>query len=427
MKFIKSFLLILLLLLFGFQAFQLIFKVIPQKRLNNVADTAKCIKLSENSYKSGEFQTIFNQYTEERMGFRPSLIRLRNQVDYSVFNYSDVPLVVIGKNRRLFGENYIRNSRGVVFNGENRIQLEIKRLKVIQDDLKKHNVDFFLIFAPGAATYYSELIPDRYKQRPSTNYHSYLNAISGSGLNFIDMNGWFLKMKGKTRYPLFPLNGAHWSTYGIYLAADSMFRYIRKLTNIDLPEFWYDKIVLSDKMKLQDDDIERMMNLWKPLKHDPMPYVHFRINSDGKKRPKVIAIGDSYWIGFSEYEIPQNVFSSDQYWNYFNEVIINNAQKGFVANLDLKKELYSQDIVIMIVTESNYPVFPFGFIEAYFEKCLPESPENQQIELEQSIEKIKNDKDWYAYVVKKAKEQGLTIDEALRRDAQYILSLNKKK
>ena len=427
MKVIKYLLFFLVFALFGVQIVQKVFHVFPQASLIGVADSTKWPVLTHGSYYYRGFQPVFEKYVEEKMGFRSALIKLRNQFDYSVFNYTEAPGVVIGKNRMLFIESYIQNCRGSVFKGKEQIRNDVRRLKMIQDELKKHNVDFLLVFAPGKATFYSEYIPDRYKQRPVNNYQYYVKTIAGSGINFIDMNAWFCKLKGKTKYPLYPLNGTHWTCYGIGLAADSMFRYIEKLRNIDLPDFSWDQITMSDSMRYADNDVGELMNLWWPVKHFPMPYPHFIYKQEGKTRPKVISIGDSYWWGFTYTGITAKVFAKDHYWFYFRDIMENERKTGLVANVNLREQLFSQDLVILMVTEATFQLFPYGFITGFFENCMPVSPEVLQIKLAQYIVKIKNDPSWYQLVVEKARMNGHSIDEQLKMDAQYMIDQEEKK
>jgi len=427
MKGIKYLLLLFVLCLVGLHLAQRSLIIFKQSPLIGVADTTKRPVLSWNTYFNQEFQPVLQKFLEEKMGFRPMLIKLRNQFDYSVFNYTQAPGVVIGKNGMLFIESYIQNRKGSVFKGKAQIRNEVRRLKLIQDELKKHNVDFILIFAPGKATFYSELIPDHYKQRPVTNYQTYINDLTGSGINFIDMNAWFLKLKGKTNYPLYPLNGTHWSTYGIGLAADSMFRYIEKLRNIELPGFSWDQVTVSDSMRYADNDVGELLNLWHPLKPIPMPYPHFIYKQEGKTRPNVVAIGDSYWWGFTGTGVTANVFAKDRYWFYFRDMKENEQPAGLVADANLKEQLFSQDLVILMVTEATYMLFPYGFIESFYEKCMPASAEVLQIKLEQYIVKIKNDPAWYQSIMEKARTSGHSIEEQLKMDAQFMVDQEEKK
>jgi len=427
MKGIKYFLLIFIFALFGLQIVQRSFSLFKQSTLIGVPDSTKCPALSKRSYYYRGFQPVFEKFVEEKMGFRPTLIKLRNQFDYSVFRYTDAPGVVIGKKEMLFIESNIQNRRGLVFKGENLIKDEVRRLKMIQDELKKHNVGFLLIFAPGKATYYSELIPDRYKQRPVTNYQCYIKNLSGSGINFIDMNAWFLRLKEKTKYPLYPLNGTHWTTYGIGLAADTMFRFIENLRNIDLTEMRFDNVTVSDSMRYVDNDIGELLNLWRPLKHLPMPYVHFTYGTKGKTRPKVISIGDSYWWGFTYTGITENVFEKDNYWFYFRDRMENEHKKGLVADVNLKDQLFSQDMVILMVTEATYQLFPYGFIESFFRNCMPVNAEVRQMKIEGYIIKIRNDPAWYQSVLEKAGKNGKSIEEQVKLDAEYMVDQEEKK
>ena len=427
MKVIKYLLLFSVFILLGFHAVQRAFKIYPQPPLIGVADTTKRPAFTLNSYYYRGFQPGYEKYTEEKMGFRTTLIKLRNQLDYSVFNYTEAPGVVIGKNGELYIESYIQNYTGAVYKGEDLTRKDVRRLKMIQDELKKHNVDFLLVFAPGKASFYPEDIPDHYRKRPVSNYKSYIRALQGSEINFIDMNAWFLRMKGKTKYPLYPLNGTHWSCYGIGLAADSLFRYIEKLRHIDLPDFSWDQVTVSDSMRYADNDVGELMNLWKPIKPIPMPYPHFVYKHDGKTRPRVISIGDSYWWGFTYTGISANVFAKDNYWFYFRDIMDNEKKTGLVANMDLKEQLFSQDMVILMVTEATFQLFPYGFTDAFFENCMPASAEVLEAKLTHYIEKIKNDPAWYKSVEEKAKTNGNTIEVQLKLDARYMIDQEKKK
>lgn len=427
MKVIKYLLFIFVFVLFGLHIVQQTFHVFHQVSLTGGGDTTKRPVFRWDYYYYRGFQPVFQKYAEEKMGFRSTFVKLRNQLDYSVFKYTEAPGVVIGKNGMLFIESYIQNCRGSVFKGEGQIKHEVSQLRMIQDELKRHKVDFLLIFAPGKATFYSEMIPDHYKQRPVTNYQCYIKALAGSGINFIDMNAWFHKLKGKTKYPLYPLNGTHWSCYGIGLAADSMFRYTEKLRNIDLPDFSWDQVTISDSMRYADNDVGVLMNLWWPLKNIPMPYPHFIYKQEGKTRPKVISVGDSYWWGFTYTGITANVFVKDHYWFYFRDIMENEQKTGLVDNVDLKEQLFSQEMVILMVTEATYQLFPYGFCEKFYEKCMPASLELLQRKLEKYIFKIRSNPAWYQSVAEKARVNGRNIDEQVKMDAQFMIELEKKK
>lgn len=249
----------------------------------------------------------------------------------------------------------------------------------------------------------------------------YVRAFEGSGVNFIDMNKWFLAMKGKSKYPLFPPNSTHWSSYGIALAADSLVHYIEKIRKIDLPHISWEKITLSHSMRYVENELGDLLNLWWPLPTPPTYYPDFIFDMNEKTRPKVITIGDSYWWGFSENQIPQHEFTNDNFWLYFETIRVNKINSGMVKDVDLKEQLFNQDVIILFATESNYQVFPFGFLEQFYRKCLPSSPESRQVKLERYIDDIRNNRDWFKSIVEKAIHNGCSVNEQLRLDAQFMV------
>ncbi len=50
-----------------------------------------------DSWMSGEFQEKYNKYLEENIGFRNFLVRLINQIDFSLFRTTHAEGVIVGK------------------------------------------------------------------------------------------------------------------------------------------------------------------------------------------------------------------------------------------------------------------------------------------------------------------------------------------
>ncbi|MCK9219241.1 MAG: hypothetical protein PHF97_06850 [Bacteroidales bacterium] len=403
------------------------FIFIPPTELKGVADTIPVPGIPWKTWNSEEVRSKYTKTVGDNIGFRSYFIKLKNQVDFSLFTMSYAPDVVIGKNDNLFLEPYINNYIGRTFKGPEKIDYEISHLEKIQSILKQKNIDFLLIFAPGKATVYSEDIPNHYKKRSISNYDYYIKRIDRSHLNFIDMNAWFKKIRNNTPYPLYPRSGVHWTSYGVGLAADSMFRYIEKLCNIDLPEFGWKSVVVSDSLRYSDNDACELMNLFYPPHYDPMPYPKFYYSTTGKTRPNVMTIGDSYWWGFAATGITENVFSKDNFW-FYNKVIFENGKKvNRVRDVSLKGEIDKQNLVIMMVTEATYELFPYGFIEDFFTRYLSYQEADNQILLELKIEEIKKSPDWYQSIVQKAKNNHVSVEDQLKQDAQYMIDLKNSK
>ena len=103
-------------------------------------------------------------------------------------------------------------------------------------------------------------------------------------------------MKGKSKYPLFPKCGIHWSKYGEYLAADSLIKFIRQyqLANVGGVEF--EKVEMSATNNDGDYDIGEGMNLLFSLDTYPMAYPVYQFDSlNCEKNDRVLVISDSYY------------------------------------------------------------------------------------------------------------------------------------
>ncbi|MBM3185680.1 MAG: hypothetical protein FJZ67_05210, partial [Bacteroidetes bacterium] len=180
-------------------------------------------ELNRDSLQNCAFQEKFEKYYNEKFGFRPSFIRLNNQLKYWMFNKVQANGVVIGKNGFLYEYNYIKSYYGLDYIGLDSIEKNVERLRYIQFKLKEMNKTLVIVIAPGKGSYFPEYFPDSCKRKKGpTNYKDYVETMKKNQVNFVDIKSWFLKMKSKTKYPLFPQSGIHWSKYGEILAMDSL-------------------------------------------------------------------------------------------------------------------------------------------------------------------------------------------------------------
>ena len=426
MKTTRHILLIFIIMNMFLPAIQNFFLHIKIRPLTGVTDTLSNPEFSIAKFVDRSYQERKNAFIEEKTGFRPLLIRLNNQLDYSLFNYTRSGGVVIGKDGCLFLGSYINNYCGIEFQGTRKIDYEVKQLVIIAQELKKKNVDLLLILAPGKASFDRELIPDRYRKKQVTNYQYYSQKLATSGLNFIDMNVWFRQMKQHSPYPLFPQKGVHWSSYGVALAADSMVRYIERLRNIDMPEIFYDKVIVSDTMKFSDNDALDLMNLLCKTGNSPMPYPQFRYQTENKYKPDVVVIADSYWWGFITSGISRNIFGNARYWFYGKDIYEDEKKTGTVADIDIHKELGKQEVVIMLVTEATWMLFPFGFTDAFLKDFMAVTNAGKEMQIEIMMDKISRDRQWYRSIVEKAARNHISAKEQLRGDALYMINVANK-
>lgn len=373
------------------------------------------------SWLDGSFQPQFNNYLEQHIGFRSSLVRLDNQIDFSLYRKANAEGVVIGKEDFLFEYDYIRAFTGNDFVGEQYISEKMNRLKFLQKYLKNSlDIDLILVFEPGKASFYPEYIPDRYlsKEDPKTNYTAYLQTAQNLSLDYIDLNSYFQKLKDTSLYPLFPKYGTHWSIYGMSFAADTLLKAIEKIRNVDLRKVTFDSVFVSQQPLKTDDDVEKPMNLLFSLPPVEMAYPVFEFEMDSvANKPMVLAVADSYYWNIFNTRIPENVFANEAFW-YFNAKVYPEfyAQALYVRDLNLQQEIEKQDIIFLMVTERFLYKIDWGFVDDVYKLYTP--PE-LQLPVYDELTRILKDEVWFAGMIQTAKERKQDLDSTLWTEARY--------
>lgn len=343
------------------------FRFLEEKPLNGSYELSSKPALNKENWFTGKYQEGQDQYIREHTGFRPGWVRLYNQWNYSLFNKASAFGVVIGKENYLYEENYIKAYYGMDFLGEQKIEKITHQWKAIQDTLKRKGIDLVVIFAPGKGSFYPEYIPDRYRKvkKGKTNYEVFKEQFKKQTVSYVDMHSWFESMKKTSKYPLFPKTGIHWSIYGQYLAADSITKFVSKRCNYEIPHFILDRIEHPDSTLLDDDDIEKGMNIYQDIPDLQLAYPKFHPSRASKKNdPKILVIADSFYWGLFNSNTSHFLFNDGEFW-YYNEQIYpaSFTKETLVKNQPLDQKLKENKMVFLLITDANLYKFGFGFVE----------------------------------------------------------------
>ena len=424
MDIIKKSLYFLILILLAFTAIQEnihLFKPLP---LKGYYTTWHQPGFSFSGWFHGVYQDSCTAYFRENNGFRSDLVRLYNQVDYSLFSVPHAAKIILGKKGYLFSEEYINAYTGSNFSGKNLCDEKVKSLKKLQELLWNEKKIFLLvILTPDKGTYYSEYIPNRYMKRKKalTNYGYYAAKCKEAGINLIDFNRWFLKAKDTSRYPLYPKTGIHWTDYGALLAADSLLRYLQARLHLPLPVMVVDSIETSSTARDVDDDIAQTLNLiWQiPTPVYAYPKYHFTYTT--REKPSALIIGDSfYWNWYPD--LIKNVFSNDEFWYYNMDVYPESrTNPKHVSQVDVAEAINRQKIIILIQVNGAKGNLGYGFPDL----ALNELDPSKSKEVKKVEDEIRSQPEWMKMVEEKALKNHLTINEQLKQDALYMLDLQK--
>lgn len=386
-------------------------------------------KYSLVNWMDGSYQKLSEDYNNDHWAYKEILVRLNNQFYYKAFNQIRVNGFVIGKDNYVFSESYIFSAFGDDLIKEEKVITQLQKAKLVQDSLKKKGIDLLLVYAPGKGSFCKEFIEDKYKHNfQNTNLNLYISNSKRLGLNYLDLNKYFEKLKSISPHPLFPKYGHHWSSYAECLAVDTIIKHIEKLHSCDLPDLFWNNIEVVDSARGRDADVLKSMNLLSnPNQNMKLAYPEIQFEDDSlKNTTRVLTISDSYWYGPVYMGVGQNCFAGGQFWYYCNKVVPSPRQgeKVEVWELDFKKEIESNQIIMLLYSDGNLPMFGNTFIDNAYElytspKTFYEKQEkNKQI---QSFAKQIRDA---PILLKKATEKSfqykISLDSAIKLDAMKM-------
>ena len=369
MENVKKILFLIILIMFSGMGIWRQTSAYSDSNLDGVFEVSPKPVLSFTSLMHGEFQEKYRQYTEDLPGLRGTMVKIRNQFDYSLFSIPHATKIISGKKGNFFGEENILAYMGRDFPGEHYLDVKIKELKKFQDELwHSKKIFLLLVLTPDKASLYPELIPDRFEmqKKEMNNYEYYSREVVKAGINMIDFNKWFILAKDTSRYPLFARTGMHWSSYGALMTADSMFRYLDRKLDIKLPELVIDSVKVSRFAEDEDDDIRRTMNLFWKIRQPGLAYPEFHfIFGEETVMPSALFIGDSYYWNWYRQGIISSVFSDPEFWYYDKEVYPESFNREkYTWEADLKNEIEKYKIIVLLHNNNGQGYdFGYGFVD----------------------------------------------------------------
>jgi hypothetical protein len=450
--------------------------IIPEKELQGDFTRTLKTQFTRSSWLNGTYQDKIIPYLDENIGFYNTLIRLNNQVNYSLFGIVNAEGVEKGRDGNFFEFDYIRGYLGDDFTGERFIEEKLHRVRYLQKFLQEEkNIHLCLIFEPTKVRFMPENLPSEYTDNEpgKSNLNTYLELAKELGINHINLNYYYLELKDKARYPLYTQAGIHWSLYGMTYCADSILDYIRYHFPPGIPDYTY-SLTESHKPLRTDNDIEKALNLLFPLRSPVMAYPEYSFDTNySGALPNVLAVADSYYFNIFNTGIPEHLFNNQAFW-YFNSIVYpdNYYEPTRVEDLDFVTETGKQDFIFLMVTERFMHRFDWKFFDMLYEIHTPSyfnwpeynyfndiinndahfnelilEAKSKGLSLEEELwnnanhlfltnsypeymiyngldrqmEVIRNDSNWYAEVTRKAAEKEIDTEEMLKLDAAYVL------
>ena len=157
-----------------------------------------------------DFPSRFEAYYNDNYGFRDFLIRLKNQLNYSLFEKSDQ--VIIGKSSFLFYRRVVENDEIQV---ERRIDQELPKLlgklHKLATILKKQGAQLVILPMPLKNSIYPELLPRYAPHRPSPlAIQRFITELKNQP-EILVLDTYSQMMSLKSQIPVFHKTDFHWN------------------------------------------------------------------------------------------------------------------------------------------------------------------------------------------------------------------------
>jgi len=355
---------------------QTIFHLFPEPKLIGFTKLVDAPKFNLTDWFNGKFQTRFEAWLDNYLGFRGYFVKTDNELNYLLFKENHQKTeqkLIIGRDNYLYEKNYIDSSIGRDYRPLNELNERVKSLKILQDKLEKHSIGFILLISPSKASFYPEYIPPALIEKtiepnPKTNYERVLPLIKENKINYIDARELFLNQKGVSQYPLFPRSGTHWTRYGSCLIMQRLLIEDGRQLNdkYNIPDC--SNIKLNSVPQGEDRDLADLSNLWySKMFYQELAYPIFAKASASLNDIDMLMIGDSFGWGILRNLRGSWAVKNFNFYYYFNSDYDYNNVSNPINKDDsnhLKQEILKRNLVVIEANEAALNDIGFGFIDS---------------------------------------------------------------
>lgn len=343
--------------------------------VDGVENRAEFPQISAQSLVSGQAQAEFESFVQQRLPGKPFMVRLRNEITFSMLGTVSNINYSMNRERNLFSwENvsyYLQYFAPVSKEGAGELRGKLEQLERLLEDNGK---ELYIFITPCKVRYTEEELPwvDKVMapERQDGNYERLMAELKDSDLKYFDSIAYMAEHGGEfdSRVPLFYRTGLHWSVYVGNVVGAAFGDFLEKESGYNLPEMEITARPCEEPVYPDADSFEVFNLLQKPYDDYYEPVI--RVTDAATDAPGVLCRGGSF-MGQSVAALIRN--------HYFGKnVSMENRQvfteefagvQGFDSyeQLDLKEYFKDIDIVVLEVNETAVSEMSFGFIDYVLE------------------------------------------------------------
>lgn len=458
--------------------------IFPVKVLKGAIEPTPKPELTFDNYRSNTYQPQIEKYVSEHFGMREPVIRIYNQYVWSAYNKTYCHFIVPGKNGYLYyalavnehygtelPKHYPSNEKAMADADK-----ELRMMNKLRYVLKDYGIEFLAFIAPDKPEVYPEYLPRRDADTTTIHLADYFSRrMEETGFPYINMTDWFVSMRDTVSVPLFPKTDSHWRYSAVY-GYDSLFRFMNTLdSEAKFPTLHIGPPIAYESEELEGD--EETLNLLFRIHSDKTQYKSdITVEDDTTHRkPKVLFVGDSFIWSMEKFLPARQIMTDWEVWFYNNTAVTASTKRSeSVKDIDRLSRILNVDYVVFYSAGHQWREATYGFTkDALLQLCVSDSlfevsitdyanrmrhqegyndfteeelrdnmtwmlkndPElipglggedmptirnTERIEKAMSVNRIRDDKDWVKSLLLYATQQSISLDDALKEEANRM-------
>ena len=284
-------------------------------------------QLSLQAVAQGRFQAAFARVVGARMPLYPLAVRVRNQVEYSLFGLSAAPNLLIGPGGMLsevaYAREYCARAPGWQADGAR----WAAGIREMQGDAERRGKAFLYVLTPSKVAQYPQVLPPGWACPASAADRAgfvpeWMALLRDAGVHAVDTSTVLLAAHGDYPFPLYPTGGTHWNAVGAALAEQAIMAALDRL----LPGRGFAPFRFTWRMAPHpdpegtDQDLARLTNLFHLPDDGPVPVITLQPAPPPAvcDPPHVVIVGGSFsnGLGAALGSLPCPVPTVEyQYWH----------------------------------------------------------------------------------------------------------------
>lgn len=370
---------------------QQLFEFAPKVGLGGVVDAGPdAVPISLATWHDGELQTMVEAQITRSLGLRDWMVRIDNQMRYSLFGVTKRP-VVSGAGDWLVEEGYLTSRTHLWGDQGWRILWAVYQLAQAQAVLAEHGVTLLLLITPSKAETLPQHLPLACRAVDAAQHLRHidlLRRVLDLGIcNHLDAQRQFeLWRDQEPDFPLFSRGGTHWSRVAAARIAVQMLDQLERLSGVDLVNLDLGDCRMGDGPGASEDDMVVLANLLDPSPFaDPMPIPNVqRRPGDAGKPPGVLIVSSSFvWLLAETFCQPARVSPLTVFYYFKSAYDWVDGKRSEKRPIDfepaaLRAEILRHQFVVVECNESKIPDlgfdFPAAVLQAFGEPKTPSLP-----------------------------------------------------